>query len=56
MDIYDIVFCTYKQNYMKCPPWNPHKLAECTQTMNYVERCMDDYNYGETGDTGDTGN
>lgn len=37
--IFEVIDCTYTQNFMKCPIWNPHGIAECEYTMRYVTEC-----------------
>ena len=41
-EIFDIIGCSYKQNFLKCPSWNPQRIFECQYTYEYVTKCMDD--------------
>ena len=41
-ELFEIIDCSYKQNYLKCPSWNPQGLFECQYTYEYVTKCMDD--------------
>lgn len=40
LNLYEIVDCTTVQDYLKCPPWNPHNLPECQQTQEFVRDCL----------------
>lgn len=39
--LYSVIDCTYNENFLKCPVWNPHNLIECEYTYKYVEKCSD---------------
>jgi hypothetical protein len=41
MEFYSIIDCTYKENFLKCPVYNPFKLPECSATRRYVEECIE---------------
>lgn len=36
---YPIVSCSYTENFLKCPVWNPQQINECNFTLEYVEKC-----------------
>ena len=42
VELFDIIECSYKQNFLKCPSWNPQGILECQYTYEYVTKCMDD--------------
>jgi hypothetical protein len=33
-------FCCFKENYLKCPYWNPQKIDNCTICRNVIEECL----------------
>ena len=41
MSFYDIVKCSYRQNFLNCPNWNPSGRADCQYTYDFVEQCVD---------------
>jgi hypothetical protein len=38
--LYAIADCSYKENYLKCPNWNPNKYEACTYSHDYIEKCF----------------
>lgn len=38
--LYDIVDCTYIENFLRCPLFNPKKLEQCRLTLEYVDKCL----------------
>ena len=41
-DLYNIITCSYKQNFLKCPSWNPQQIFECQYTYEYVSKCIEE--------------
>jgi hypothetical protein len=43
---YSVLECAYKEQYLKCPNYNPKKLDNCKETLEYADICYEnDYNY-----------
>lgn len=40
LNLYDVIGCCYNENFLKCPPWNPHNIKQCDQTWQYVKKCF----------------
>lgn len=49
--LYDIIDCSYIENFLKCPLWNRRKVKECVYTSQYVESCF----IGRVFNTSDSG-
>jgi hypothetical protein len=35
----EVIVCTYKENFLRCPTWNPDKLEICEFTQDFVSKC-----------------
>jgi hypothetical protein len=38
-----VIECTYKENFLKCPNYNPSHISECKETYEYWEMCLEDF-------------
>lgn len=38
--LYSIIDCCYKENFLKCAKWNPFDIKECEYTTEYVSICL----------------
>lgn len=38
--LYDVVDCTYIENFLRCPLFNPKRLNQCLMTFQYVDECL----------------
>lgn len=38
--LYSVIDCTYIENFMGCPLWNPDNDDQCEFTSQYVQECM----------------
>lgn len=38
----NIVTCAYKENFLRCPVFNPHRLPQCETSRQFVDECTDD--------------
>ena len=43
LNLFEVISCSYIQNYMKCPKWNPRGLSNCQYTFEYVLKCVDNF-------------
>lgn len=39
-NLFSVIDCSYNENYLKCPPWNPANLKECEFTYKFVQKCL----------------
>lgn len=39
MNLYSIIDCSYNEQFLKCPNYNPHNLKECEYTLQYIAQC-----------------
>lgn len=37
--LFSVIGCCYKENYLKCPTWNPGNDDRCDATRQFVEEC-----------------
>lgn len=44
-----INFCCFKENFLKCPYWNPKKIEKCTICHEYIQECIGDRDDGFFG-------
>ena len=40
LSLWKVSECSYKQNYLKCPYWNPRNLPECRYAYEFVSECV----------------
>lgn len=45
LTIYEVIDCSYEQNFINCADWNPHSLEECKYSRDYVEYCLSDIRF-----------
>lgn len=38
-NLYSIIDCSYNEQFLKCPNYNPHNLKECEYTQQYIQQC-----------------
>lgn len=50
-NFFPVIDCTYLQNYLKCPVWNPHGLEACQYSHQYVDQCFETKNDPQKGDS-----
>lgn len=43
--LYRIIDCSYVENYLRCPTWNPYDIMECNYTSQYVDQCYSQANF-----------
>ena len=43
LSLYEVISCSYVQNYMKCPNWNSDGNRDCQYTFEYVLKCVDNF-------------
>lgn len=41
LSLYDVIGCSYIQNYLKCANWNPYEMPECKYTYEFASTCID---------------
>ena len=39
LNLWEIFECSYRQNFLDCPVWNPKDLPECEFAKEYVSKC-----------------
>lgn len=39
MNLYLIIDCSYNEQFLKCPNYNPHNIKECEYTHQYIDQC-----------------
>jgi hypothetical protein len=37
LSLFEIINCCLKENYLKCPVYNPYRLSECQATRQFIE-------------------
>lgn len=40
--LFDILDCSYRENFLRCPEYNPFKLDECELTLSFVQECSNE--------------
>ena len=40
LSLYEVIRCSYNQNFLQCPTWNSHGIEECKYTYDYVSQCF----------------
>jgi hypothetical protein len=43
--LFTTIDCCYKENYLRCPVYNPHRLSECAATRQFIEECYGNWRY-----------
>lgn len=41
----NVINCCYKENFLKCPNYNPNRISECKETYEFVELCYENDDY-----------
>lgn len=39
--LYNVIECSYKENFLKCPNYNPNEISECKETYEFLELCYE---------------
>lgn len=39
ISLFTVIDCSYVQNFVMCPTYNPHNAKECDYSMQYIKKC-----------------
>jgi hypothetical protein len=42
LSLFEVITCCYKENFLKCPNYNPKRVSGCKATYEFIELCYVD--------------